>query len=181
MSDSSSSSTLSAALAEFDGSYSAFQTAFSKAPDEALAYLPPGDEYALGVLPIHLKHTLQSYGALLDQVLAADFGPLDLTKDPTRTAQAAERHAFLVGWRPSGGSERAEILSGLDAEHARDYRRFSALDETAYARSAPVVYSADTEPYPTSPADILGWLTDHYREHTVQVESMLSTWKVELS
>ena len=43
-----------ALLARFDAARDAFLAAFAQAPDAALPYTPAGDEYALGVLPLHL-------------------------------------------------------------------------------------------------------------------------------
>jgi ketosteroid isomerase-like protein len=33
------------------------------------------------------------------------------------------------------------------------------------------------DPYPTRPADVAGWLTDHYAEHTAQAASLLADWR----
>ena len=39
-------------------------------------------------------------------------------------------------------------------------------------RSVPVRYKADQAPYDTSPADIVAWLTDHYREHVPHIAKL---------
>jgi hypothetical protein len=43
----------------------------------------------------------------------------------------------------------------------------------------PVVYGAGQDPYPTSAEDIIGWLTDHYREHVQQCPDLVDSWRQE--
>ena len=46
------------------------------------------------------------------------------------------------------------------------------------ASAAPVLYGADSqEPYTTRPSDVLGWVIDHYNDHTQQVADLLAQWK----
>ena len=40
---------------------------------------------------------------------------------------------------------------------------------------APVWYPGGSEAYPTSAADVLGWLTNHYREHVPQLQALVAT------
>jgi hypothetical protein len=42
-----------------------------------------------------------------------------------------------------------------------------------------VIYPGSPDPYPTSAQDILGWLTDHYDEHTVQIGQLLDQWRAQ--
>ena len=66
-----------------------------------------------------------------------------------------------------------------DATHRRVTERFRALDDATVTRQADVVYSPGTDPYPTSVADIFGWLTDHYDEHIAQTGQLLESWQAE--
>lgn len=169
------------ALAAFDDAYHAFLAAFAQAPDAALPYVPPGDEYALGVLPMHLIDPIQRYLAVLGEMLRAGFAAIDRGAGPEGAARAeaeARRHAFLVAQRPTG-ADRAPMLAELDAAHQRVHAQMEALDEATFVRQAPVIYSAGTDPYPTAARDIMGWLVDHYREHVDQVGTILAQWRAQ--
>lgn len=175
--------TRSAALVTFDRARDAFLAAFAQAPDEALPYAPPGDEYALGVLPMHVQDSMQRYMAVLGHMIRADFGSVDLSAGPEGTAEAAasaRRHAFLVAQRPTG-ADRARMLAELARAHQQVASRVAALDEATFARQAPVVYAAGPAAYPTSCRDIMGWLTDHYQEHADQTEKILTQWRARAS
>ena len=170
-----------ASLAAFDAGYSAFLAAFAQAPDDALPYVPPGDEYALGVLPVHLLDPIRRYMAVLDRLLGEGFVPFDLGAGPEGAAMvkaAAEWHAFLVAQRPTGAA-RAKMLADLDDAHRSVHARTDALDEATFARQAPVIYSAGTDPFPTSARDLVGWLTDHYHEHVEQIGQILEQWRAQ--
>jgi len=39
------------------------------------------------------------------------------------------------------------------------------------------VYGAGEEPYDTSPQDLAGWLSDHYREHVTQTAELIEDWR----
>jgi DinB superfamily len=165
-----------AALAAFDSARDRFLAAFAAAPDAALPFVPAGEEYALGVLPMHLQDPMRHYMAVLDMIQAEGYGPLDLTGTAEEAAISPERHAQIVATRPSG-AERVGMLAALAAAHERVRTRVAALDEDTYMRAAPVVYGPGADPYPTSCRDIMGWLTDHYDEHTAQVGQLLEAWR----
>ncbi len=46
-----------------------------------------------------------------------------------------------------------------------------------FERKAPVRFEPGAAPYPTSVADVLGWLTGHYREHAPHAEQLLNSWR----
>lgn len=166
------------AIADFDRAYADFSQAFAEVPDEALTYLPEGDEYVLGVLPIHLANPIPYYVTVLDRIETAGFGPLDLTAEPEwpeRVAQRARLHAEVVALRPVA-AERAPMLADLDAAHQAARQRFAACDPATFGRTASVVYEVGADAYPTSGHAIAGWLADHYREHTAQTRQMLARW-----
>lgn len=163
-----------AALAAFDTARDGFLAAFAQAPDAALAYLPAGDDYALGALPKHLCDSMRHYLAVLDLVQAAGYGPLDLTQTG-ELAAATQRHDATVALQPMA-ADRQRLLGDLDTTHAEVRQRTLSLDAEDFARQAPVIYTPSAAPYPTSCADILGWLRDHYAEHETQVTQMLAAW-----
>ena len=165
-------------LTRFGAARDAFLAAFAQAPDAALPYTPAGDEYALGVLPPHLQDTMNHYLDVYARMADAHYGPVDLAADPARAEREAERHRRLVVTKPTG-ADRAGLLGDLAATHQRVHERFAALDDATVARKADVIYSAGTDPYPTSVADIFGWLTDHYDEHSEQTGRLLAQWQSE--
>jgi DinB family protein len=163
------------ALAAFDTARDRFLDAFAAVPGEALGYLPPGDDYAIGALLLHLQDTMRHYLAVLDLVQAADFGPLDLTQT-AEVADSEARHAKTMAARPTP-ADRQRLLAELAALHETVRQRALGLDAATFARQAPVVYSPGGTPYPTGCGDILGWLSDHYDEHTPQVGQLLASWR----
>jgi hypothetical protein len=165
-----------AALAAFDAARDRFLAAFAQAPDVALPFVPVGEEYAVGVLPVHLQDPIRHYLAVYDMIEALDFGPLDLTGTAEAYAISPERHAQTAALRPTG-AVRPGMLASLASDHERVRARLATLDEATFLRSAPVVYPPGSDPYPTAFRDILGWLTDHYDEHTTQVGELLTAWR----
>jgi hypothetical protein len=165
-----------AALAAFDGAQDRFLAAFAQAPDAALPFVPPGEDYAVGVLPVHLQDPIRHYLAVYDMIKAADFGPLNLTGTVEAYAISPERHVQTAAMRPTG-ADRAGMLANLAGEHEHVRSRLMALDEATFLRAAPVVYPPGSDPYPTAFRDIMGWLTDHYDEHTAQMAELLAAWR----
>ncbi len=165
-------------IARFDAARDGFLAAFAQAPDEALPYTPAGEEYALGVLPLHLQDSMDHYLDVYDRMAEANFGPVNLGADPTLAQREAAKHQRLVTTKPTG-ADRAALLDDLNATHRRVTERFSALDDVTVARQADVVYSPGTDPYPTSVTAIFGWLTDHYDEHIAQTAQLIERWQAE--
>jgi DinB family protein len=165
-------------VARFDAARDAFLAAFAQAPDEALSYTPPGDEYALGVLPLHLQDSMNHYLDVFDRLSAADFGAVDLTADANAMAHEQALHQRLVTTKPTG-ADRAAMLADLNATHQRVTARFRGLDDATVDHKGNVIYSPGSEPYPTSVADIFGWLTDHYDEHVEQTGQLIAQWQSE--
>src|SRR6267143_1697426 len=64
------------ALADFEASRKEWDLAFAQVPDEALGYLKPGDDYALGGLQVHVNWVLVHYGRVLDGMTANAFAEL---------------------------------------------------------------------------------------------------------
>lgn len=164
------------ARAAFDAARDGFLAAFAQAPDESLAYVPQGDEYAIGTLVPHLVEVMERYLDVFARIRQAGFAALDLAADGQYETQMARAHTQLAALRPTG-ADRARLLSDLQATHQHVCETLGALDETTYARQAPVIYSAGSEPFPTSFRDIMGWLIDHYHEHITQIGELLARWR----
>lgn len=165
-----------ATLQALDSAYAAFLVQFRGVPDEALSFVPEGEEYTLGILPEHLCDPLWSYSSQLDAMARSDFAPLDLSGDRALAESKARRHKELAAWRPSG-ADREAMLSRLETAHRHARSRLAAVDEPSFTRTAPVVYSAGAAPLPTCARDIAGWLQAHYDEHAEQTRSLLLQWQ----
>ncbi|HLJ81132.1 MAG TPA: DinB family protein [Ktedonobacterales bacterium] len=170
--------TREASLSALDQAYVQFLEAFRDVPDEALSYVPAGDEYALGILPEHLCDPLWKYSSQLDAMVRADFSQIDLSLDNIYEEAQARRHADLAAWRPLS-AERGAMLARLKTAHQHAHSRLAALDDVTFTRTAPIVYTAGSEPYPTAARDIAGWLIDHYDEHTAQTRELLVRWRAD--
>lgn len=174
-----SSSESAKALATFDQARDAFLAAFAQAPDEALPYVPPGDEYSLGILPVHLQDPIHDYMDIFERMVRTDFAPFDLSADPDAAAKAeasAQHHRALAAQRPTG-ADRAGMLADLARAHESVRARMTPLDDTTFTRQAQIVFAGGGMEYATSARDIVGWATDHYNEHTQQVGELLARWR----
>src|SRR5260221_11540395 len=134
-----------AALAAFDAAHDRFLAAFAQAPDEALPFVPAGEEYALGVLPMHMQDPMRHYLAVFDMVSAGDFGPLDLTGTAEADSVSPERHAALVAARPTGAA-RGALLAELAAAPGRGGALGAALGGATLLRPAPGIYPPASAP-----------------------------------
>ncbi|HKB46146.1 MAG TPA: DinB family protein, partial [Ktedonobacterales bacterium] len=116
-----------AALTAFDAARDAFLAAFADVPDAALAYVPAGDEYAVGTLLPHLCDPINRYLDVLGLARNAGFGLVDLAADPMRAEREAQRHAQLAATRPTG-ADRARLLADLAFAHEQAHGAVAALD-----------------------------------------------------
>jgi hypothetical protein len=165
-------STAEAELANFEDARTQFVDAINTVPTEALTYLSPGDDYALGGLVTHVNAVLRRYGRVLDAILA----------DPTADLDA---RAIDMDF----GAENARALEGLtSADRDAAMATLAKLHDHAAGQLATVAAAWDRKtsvifagsggrPYATSPADVHGWLTDHYLEHVPHVAELLAGWR----
>jgi hypothetical protein len=160
------------ALTEFDTARDAFLSALGEAPDESLTYLKSGDIYALGGLAVHCNRVLKHYGRVLDQLRRPGAAGFRAT-DPEGETKEADRRA-LAGLAPT---ERSAELAELDSLHRGVNQAALALPAGAWEEKTDVFYGDATEPYPTSPDDVIGWLRDHYREHVPHAGELLAGWR----
>lgn len=161
-----------AALADFELARNEWESAFAQVPEGALAYLKPGDDYALGGLQVHVNWVLTHYRRVIDGVIAGGFAQLG-PQDGTGEAEAA-------GQRAKAGleaRERAKAIEEMGRLHAAVVAAVTRLPETDWSRKAAVVYGAGQDAYPTSPEDVIEWLRDHYREHVTQSADLIREWE----
>ena len=160
------------ALADFEGARKEWEAAFADVPDEALTYLKAGDDYALGGLQVHVNWVLVHYRRVLDGIVANGLTSLD-PQDKPAEAEAANRKA-KVGL---SDGERAGSLDEMERLHSAVLAAAGGMSEADWSRKAPVIYGAGQDPYETSAQDIIGWLTDHYREHIQQSADLVAEWR----
>jgi hypothetical protein len=161
-----------AALADFEAARKEWETAFANVPDAALAYLKPGDDYALGGLQVHVNWVLIHYRRVLDGIIAGRFGPLG-PQDPSAEVAAA----LMKAKAGMSAGERAGSLEEMGRLHSAVTAAITRMPGADWSRKAEVIYGEGQDPYPTSPDDILGWLRDHYREHVQQSGELIGDWE----
>src|SRR5439155_22305208 len=134
--------------------------------------LKPGDDYALGGLVHHVNAVLEHYLVVLDAIIASDFMETEPRDRPMLFEKAAER--ARSGLAPG---ERADALAATERLHREVSQRIADLAPEQFDRHARVRFEPAAEPSPTSAADILGWLTGHYKEHVPHIAQLLSNWR----
>lgn len=161
-----------AALADFEAARTEWESALAKVPDEALGYLKPGDDYALGGLQVHVNWVLVHYSRVLEAMIAGGFAAIG-PKDRPGEAEAANKKA-KAGLNAAG---RKQALAEMARLHTFFVGAADGLAPGDWSRKAPVVYGEGQDPYPTSPEDVIGWLRDHYREHVGQSADLIASWR----
>jgi hypothetical protein len=164
--------TRDAALAELEAARAVFVGAYDGIPAEALSYLKPGDDYALGGLVTHVAAVLEHYLLVLSAVLDARFEEVR-PEDPPGFWE----HAGAASRKGLSPADAAAAFAEMEGRHREFVAAALALPEGDWERKAPVYYGTSEEALPTSPADISGWLLDHYREHVPQVAALYGEWR----
>ena len=159
------------AIADFDAARGEWEAAFAQVPDGALTYLKPADDYALGGLQVHVIWVLTHYTRVLDAIVEGGFKPVG-PKDSPGESEAAGKKAGAG----MTAKERSRAEYDMERLHAAVLTAVGPLSEEDWARKAAVVYGEGQDPYPTSPEDVVAWLTDHYREHVRQSGELTSEW-----
>jgi len=145
-----------------------FASAFAAVPDSALAYKGASDEYALSGIVVHLNATIDHYRRVVEGLIDREFKPFAIQpQDPGVEAAHAKRaqSGFAAG-------ERDEAFALLEAAHDDFAKSILTVQPQDYARKVSIIYKTGDAAHDTSPADIVGWLTDHYREHVPSVQKM---------
>ena len=161
-----------AGLADFEAARKEWEVAFGHVPDGALAYLKPGDDYALGGLQVHVNWVLTHYRRVMDGIIAGGFAQLGPQDGPGDAESSGNKAKAGLDAR-----ERVKALDEMGRLHAAVVAAVTRLPEADWSRKAPVVYGAGQDPYPTSPEDIIEWLRDHYREHVQQSADLIGDWE----
>src|SRR4051812_19744013 len=156
-------------LAEFETAREEFQEALRRAPDAALRYKPPGEDYALGGLVLHVTDVIRRYTRLVDALLQHRFGAFSAPEYDTPTEDASR---IAEGF---GGETRGPVVEEMRAAHSAFVDAVRRTDEVDFNREAAVTFGSG-DPFPSSPAHVVGWVADHYREHTQQIDDLVSAW-----
>jgi hypothetical protein len=165
-------------LADFDHARDDFELAYSQVPEEALDYKPEGDYYAIADLVPHVTGSILRYSKQLDLMKEAQYKELRLVVGARdQEAELVERHRETRSDVNQRAGQRQSALDEMEAAHDAMAAKLRALVYDDYARLAPVYYPGSQEVYPTRPADITGWLADHYREHVPHIVELLEKWK----
>jgi hypothetical protein len=158
-------------LAGLEVARAAFFDAYKGVPPEALSYLKPGDDYCLGGIVIHVSVVLEHYGRILSELLDAAHGEIQGQETPEFWQSMGERSKS----GPAPGEE-GEVFAEVDRRHDGIIAGATSLSDEEWGRKAPVFFAPE-EPLPTSPADVVGWLRDHYYEHVPQIRELFLEWR----
>jgi hypothetical protein len=156
-------------LADLEQARGEFDVAMAGVPDAALGHLKAGDDYSLSGLVPHCEYVFRHYSAVLDGMAASvQFRAVD-PADLEAWHKRSSREGFTAG-------DRSRAMAALREWHLATVERLRKVAD--WEAKVPVLYGAGAaEPYPTSAADINGWLTDHYREHVPHVAELLAGWQ----
>ena len=159
------------ALERFEAALDTYRRALEKAPVEALGQRRPGEEYTLAGLAYHvnavLDHIRATARAMLDAGLRETSAP-----DSSNLFEVANAKA---GVTPTGPERDAALAETVEL-HTAIRGLLTGVGPTDWGRMVPVRFGPG-DPHPTRLLDVLGWLTDHYAEHTAQVTSLLADWR----
>lgn len=167
----------SSALADFARARDELDEAVGKVPDEAIGYRPPGDDYALGGLVVHVTEVLDHYAYALDAMRAVQVGDVRVAEGAT-IVEGRSPGTVASGF---ASHDRSAVLGAMRSAHDELAARVQALPAEAYSRKAPVYFGDAPAPFDTSAADIMGWVTSHYREHVAQIADLVAAWKASKS
>jgi DinB superfamily len=160
------------ALADFDKARGEWEAVLAGVPDDALGYLKPGDDYAIGGLQVHVNQVLVHYRRVLEGLIGGGFASMKVSDPPKEIAETkVKTRAGLTA------AERVQSLGEMRGLHAKIVEAITRLPEGDWSRKAPVVYGEGQDPFPTSPEDVIGWLRDHYREHVHQAPELVEVWR----
>ena len=158
------------ALESFDAARLEFEESVRRAPDAALRFKPQGEDYALGGLVVHVSQVLRNYARVVDTIRQANWEACDA---PSNADSAEEATLIREGF---SGPERVAVLEDMRAAHSALVDAMRMAPSETFTRKAPITYSGSSDPYPTSASDVLGWVQDHYKEHTQQVGDLIAAW-----
>ncbi len=164
------------ALADFDHARDDFELAYSQVPDEALDFRPAGDDYSLADLLPHITGSIRRYSRQLDKMKEIEYQELRLAVD-AREAELIAHHRKTRSDAALIPGDRTTALDEMEAAHDQLAAKLRDMAYSDYTRTSPVYYPGSESVYPTRPADLSGWLADHYREHVAHVNELLEKWR----
>jgi hypothetical protein len=162
------------ALAKLDAAHAAIADAFAAMPDDALAWLKPGDDYAIGGVAIHLIQSLDGYIGTLAALDAAGYRDTEGPGEDETIVDAQLAHAR----RGVSAAERSSTFAEMRTKHERLAALARRPSDAQFEALLGVTYPGDEAPYPTSVALVVQWMTDHYVEHVPHVQTLYSQWKM---
>jgi len=161
------------ALAKMDEAHEAIVTAFAPMPDSALAWLKPGDDYAIGGIVIHLISSLDGYIGTLAALRAAGYRDTAGPGEDDAIVDAQLAHARR-GLTPA---ERATTFADMKSKHASLSDLARRASDAQFDALVGVTYPGDEAPYPTSVALVVQWMTEHYAEHVPHAQALFAEWQ----
>ncbi len=161
------------ALARLDAAHSSIQETFASMPDAALAWLKPGDDYAIGGIVIHLIQSLDGYIRTLEALRAAGFNDTEGPGEDEAVVEAQLAHAR----RGLDPNERTATFAEMREKQARVAVLAATASEAQFDALVGVRYPGDEAPYPTSAALVVQWMTEHYAEHVPHAKQLFAEWK----
>jgi ketosteroid isomerase-like protein len=142
-------------------------------PLHAAEYLKPGDDYSLGGIAVHVNYVLEHYANVLNALIGGGFAECR-PEDPAGLEERAKARAK----ESLDADDVAAELATTETLHRQLVEVFDGV-VADFDRKAPVWYPGGAEVYPTSAADVLGWVTDHYREHVPQLQALVAEWEAD--
>jgi hypothetical protein len=164
-------------LADFDHARDDFEQAFAQVPDEALDYKPGGDDYSIRDLVTHVANSMIMYNALLDDIERLEYAEVRLAATGEFGQEVPHRRIEERRQLPPRNADKTGTLDQMEEVHDKLAARLRDLSHEVYVRRAPVYYVGSNEPYPTAASDIIGWLSDHYREHVPHLAELLERYR----
>ena len=146
---------------------------FAPMPDAALAWLKPGDDYALGGIVIHLIQSLDGYIATLEALHAAGYRD---TEGPAEDEDIVEK-GLAHARRGLAPNERRPMFAEMARKEEELERLSQRANDEEFSRLVGVSYPGDEVPYPTSVALVLQWMTEHFNEHVPHARQLLAEWQ----
>lgn len=161
------------AVTDLRASRVAIDDAFAPMPDAALAWLKPGDDYALGGIVIHLIQSLDGYIATLEALHAAGYRDTEGPAEDEAVVEAGLAHARR-GLTPD---ERRPTFAEMTQRQEELGRLSQRANDEEFSRLVGVSYPGDEVPYPTSVALVLQWMTEHFNEHVPHARQLFTEWQ----
>ena len=161
------------ALGRLDAAHGSIEETFAAMPDAALAWLKPGDDYAIGGIVIHLIQSLDGYISTLESLRASGYTDTDGPRENEAVVDAQLVHAR----RGLSPDERAATFVKMRSKHARLAALAATAGDAQFASLVAVRYPGDEAPYPTSVALVVQWMTEHYAEHVPHADQLFAEWK----